>query len=334
VILVMFAYWGALFNPPESGQVNDLLERSVLLVLLLGLSTLVLYLRGGRKLRNWRLGLLILPIIVFDLFSLNMEQGLQRDRARDRFLVTPVIQFLQEQPPPFRVWHEQLLPGNYGIVWGLEDTGGISPLRLKRYQAFLNALSGERARWLLNVNYVLTSEDILPDGEFIDAYSDPEEDFYLYRVREPGLAAYVVYSAEVEADDSVVLQRLASADFDPRRQVFLTKDPELALPGAGTGLVRIVERTPNRLVLEVDTDANGVLVLSEIDYPGWQATVDGYDTPILRANTILRAIPIQAGVHQVEMVFRPRTVLAGFALSVLTLIVVLIAVPWLRRREQ
>ena len=333
-ILVMFAYWGTLFSQPDSGQVNDLLERSVLLVLLLGLSTLVLYLRAGRKLRNWRLGLLIVPIIVFDLFSLNMDQDLQRDRARDRFLVTPVIEFLQKQPPPFRVWHEQLLPGNYGTVWRLEDTGGISPLRLERYQAFLNALPGERARWLLNVNYVLSWEHILPDGELVDEYSDPEEDIYFYQVSEPGLPAYLVYAAEVEADDAVVLQRLASSDFDPRQKVLLAEDPGLGLAGDGAGMVRIVERTSNRLVLEVDTDVDGILVLSEIDYPGWQATVDGHDTPILRANTILRAIPIQAGVHQVEMVFRPRTVLAGFALSVLTLMVVLISVPQLRRREQ
>jgi hypothetical protein len=333
VMLAMFAYWGTLLNPPESGQVNDLLERAVLLVLLLGLSTLVLHLRSGHKLGNWRLGLLIVPLIVFDLFSLNMDRDLQREKARDRFLVTAPIQFLQEQPPPFRVWHERLLPGNYGTVWRLEDTGGISPLRLRRYQAFLNALPGEKARWLLNVHYALTWEHMLPDGELVEEYSDPEEDFYFFRIKEPGLAAYVVYSAQVEEDDSVALQRLSSPDFDPRREVVLAEDPEQALPGAGNGLVRMIERLPDRLVLEVDTDADGILVLSEIEYPGWQARVDGQDTSILRANTILRAVPIKAGTHRVEMIFRPWTVLAGLVLSVVTVVVVLIAVPWLRRRE-
>jgi hypothetical protein len=334
VILAILAFWGSLLNIPESGQVNDLLERSVLLVLLLALSTVALHLRLNRKLRGWRLGLLLIPLIVFDLFSLNMGQDLQRARARERFRPPPVVQFLQGQPGPFRIWHEDQLPGNYGTVWRLEDTGGISRLRLERYERFLNTLPSDRARSLLNVQYALTREQALPDGELVAEFSNPEQDTYLYRIDGAAPAAYVVYSAQIEANDAAALQRLASPDFDPRQEVILAKSPELALPGVGSATVQIVERVPNRLVLEVDTDADGVLVLSEIAYPGWEATVDGRQTPILRANTVLRALPLQAGQHSVELVFRPWTVYMGLAISLLTLIVVLIAVPVLLRSEK
>jgi hypothetical protein len=334
VILAILAFWGSLLNIPESGQVNDLLERSVLLVLLLALSTVALHLRLNRKLRGWRLGLLLIPLIVFDLFSLNMGQDLQRARARERFRPPPVVQFLQGQPGPFRIWHEDQLPGNYGTVWRLEDTGGISRLRLERYERFLNTLPSDRARSLLNVQYALTREQALPDGELVAEFSNPEQETYLYRIDGAAPAAYVVYSAQIEANDAAALQRLASPDFDPRQEVILAKSPELALPGVGSATVQIVERVPNRLVLEVDTDADGVLVLSEIAYPGWEATVDGRQTPILRANTVLRALPLQAGQHSVELVFRPWTVYMGLAISLLTLIVVLIAVPVLLRSEK
>jgi len=331
VVLSILAYWGTLLNPPESGDVSDLLERSVLLVILLALGTAVLYLRLRRRLRGWRLGLLLIPILVFDLFSLNLGQDLQRFRARDRFQPPPVVEFLQGQPAPFRVWHERQLPGNYGVVWRLEDTGGISPLRLDRYQRFLNALPSDRARSLLNVQYAFTWEHVLPDGQLVEEYSDPEQDAYFYRIEATAPLAYVVYSAQIEADDTAALERLAVPDFDPRQQVILAQDPGFELPGAGSATVQILERLPNRLELEVDTDADGVLVLSEIDYPGWQATVDGRQAPILRANTVLRALPLRAGQHKVEMVFRPWTVFAGLAISVLILAVVLIAVPVLRR---
>jgi hypothetical protein len=165
-------------------------------------------------------------------------------------------------------------------------------------------------------------------------YSDPEQDTYFYRIDGAAPAAYVVYSAQIEANDGAALQRLASPDFDPRQEAILAESPGLALPGAGQARVQIVERLPGRLVLEVDTDADGVLVLSEIDYPGWQAKVDGRPAPILRANTILRALPLPAGQHRVEMVFRPWTVYVGLVLSVLTLIVVLIAVPVLWRSKE
>jgi hypothetical protein len=334
VVLAILAYWGTLLNPPEVGEVSDLLERSVLLVILLVLSTAVLHLRLRRRLEGWRLGLLLIPILVFDLFSLNLGRDLQRFRARDRFQPPPVVQFLQNQPAPFRIWHERQLPGNFGVVWRLEDTGGISPLRLERYQRFLNALPNDRARSLLNVQVAFTWEHVLPDGHLVEEYSDPEQDAYFFRIEGAAPPAYVVYSAQIELDDSAALKRLAAPDFDPRQQVILAQDPGLELPGAGSATVEILERLPNRLVLEVDTDADGILVLSEIDYPGWQATVDGRQVPILRANTLFRALPLQAGQHRIEMVFKPWTVFVGLAISVLTLLVVLIAVPVLRRSEK
>jgi hypothetical protein len=208
VALALLAYWGEVnLSSPESGEVNGLLERSVLLVVLLGISTLVLRLRLGHKLRGWRLGILIVPIVVLDLFTLNYGHDLQRNKARDRFVVTPVVRYLQEQPTPFRVWDDRLLPGNFGNVWGLEETWGISPLFLKRYEDFLHALPEEKARQLLNVQYVTTWKAELLDGKVIEEYNDPEEGFYLHRVSEPGQAGFFVYSADVQAVEGQALQR-------------------------------------------------------------------------------------------------------------------------------
>lgn len=333
IALIFLAYWGGLYLSLSSpGQVNDLLERSVLLFLFLGLSTLVLYLRIGRRLRAGRLALLIVPLLLLDLFSLNQGQDLQRSKARDRFQVTALIRFLQDEPGPFRVWEEHLLPGNFGCVWRIEETGGISPLQLQRYQDFWNALPGERARWLLNVKYALTPQHILPDGELVAEYSSPDEDFYVYRIPSPGPRAFVAYSVEVQPDAGRALQRLAAPDFDPGRTVLLAEDPGLDLTGTGQSRVRFIEFRPDRLVVEVDTSADGILVLSEIDYPGWQATVDGHRVDILRADTILRAVPLSAGTHRVEMAFRPWTVTAGLAISALALLIVLVGVPCLARR--
>jgi hypothetical protein len=331
VVLALLAFlMVSTVAPPEPGTVNDLLERSVLLAILLGLSTLALYLRLGHKLRGWRLAILILPIIIFDLFTVNYGHHSGGGRARDRFVVTPLVEFLQGQPTPFRVQDDHLLPGNYGCVWGLEAMGGISPLRLQSYRALLDTLTEERARSLLNVAYVISESTELPDGELLGEYSARGKELYLHRVTDVGPRAYLVYSAEVKADEGAALQRLASPEFDHRETVILADEPGLALPGSGDGRVRFVERQPTRLSLEVDSDSDGILVLSEIYYPGWQATVDGREVPILRANTVLRAVPITAGTHRVGMIFRPWTLSAGLGLSALTL-TVLIGAVWLRR---
>ncbi len=331
----ILAYWGAV-NLAQSGadQVNDLMERSVLLVLLLGFSTLILYWRLGHRLRTGHLGLLMIAVIVFDLFSLNLGTGLQRAKARDRFAISAPIQFLQGEPGPFRVWDEGLLPGNFGLVWGLEETGGVSPLRLQRYQNLLNSVPEEKVRQLLNVRYAFSRRHILADGEPVEEYTDADNDFYFYRIREPGMAAYFVYSAQVETNDQKALQRLAAADFDPRRQAILASSPGFDLPGTGQGTAHFVERLPDRLVLYVETDADGLLILSEVDYPGWQAQVDGQKTPILRADTVLRAVPVRAGSHRVEMIFRPGTVFVGLALSLLTLVAALVEALWFFKSER
>ncbi len=331
-MLVLFAYWGTLYlaQQPE-GQVSDLLERSVLLALLLGLSTGVLGLRLGHRFWARRAGWLVVALILFDLFTLNQGRDLERAQARDRFAATPAVRYLQAQSGCFRVWDEGLWPGNFGMVWGLEETGGISPLRLQRYQDLLQALPEEKARWLLNVHYVVSSRDSLPDGELLSEYSDPERGFFLHRVREPGQPAYLVYQVEVEPDEKKARQRLAAADFDLRRRAIVAQEPGMALAGSGQGTARVVERVPGRLVVEAQTDANALLVLSEIDYPGWQARLDGQKAPLVRANTILRAVPLPAGAHRLEMDFRPWTVLAGQVLSALTVIAAVVAVwRWLR----
>lgn len=317
--------------PPEPGGVNDLLERSVLLVILLGLSTLVLFLRLGHRLRGWRLAALVLPIIIFDLFTVNYGHQFRGGKARDRFVVTPLVEFLQGQPTPFRVQDDHLLPGNYGCVWGLEAMGGISPLRLRTYRSFLDALPEERARSLLNVVYVISESTELRGGELVGEYGTPGKELYLHRLIDPGPRAHLVYSVEVRPDDDEALQRLADPDFNHRETVVLAEEPPLALAGSGEGRVEFADRQPTHLTLEVDSDSDGILVLSETYYPGWQATVDGREAPVLRANTALRAVPITAGRHRVEMVFRPWSVPAGLGLSVLTLVAVLIGLLWLRR---
>ena len=75
-----------------------------------------------------------------------------------------------------------------------------------------------------------------------------------------------------------------------------------------TAQVSIVEYEANRLTYEVNSEKGGVVVFSEIFYPGWTCTIDGSETQIARADYVLRAIRIPAGKHTVVMTFDPQTV--------------------------
>lgn len=81
---------------------------------------------------------------------------------------------------------------------------------------------------------------------------------------------------------------------------------------------------------------NGVVVFSEIYYPGWQATIDGQPVDIARADYILRAMNVPAGNHTIEMWFDPQslhlTESIAYAAMALLLIGVMLFV-WLKRKQ-
>lgn len=67
---------------------------------------------------------------------------------------------------------------------------------------------------------------------------------------------------------------------------------------------------PSRITVHTTSAAAGWLVLSELDFPGWVADVDGMNLPIHRANGMFRAVCVPAGSHTIRFVFHPWTMVA------------------------
>ena len=72
--------------------------------------------------------------------------------------------------------------------------------------------------------------------------------------------------------------------------------------------VTIKAYEPNELTYEVQTGKGGVVVFSEIYYPGWTATVDGKPAEVGRVDYILRALRVSPGKHEVVLTFKPKSV--------------------------
>ena len=73
-------------------------------------------------------------------------------------------------------------------------------------------------------------------------------------------------------------------------------------------VVTLKKYEPNELTYTVESQKGGIVVFSEVYYPGWTATVDGTDTPVGRVNYILRAINVKPGKHTVVLTFKPASV--------------------------
>ena len=76
----------------------------------------------------------------------------------------------------------------------------------------------------------------------------------------------------------------------------------------GSGSVELTEYRPNYLSYKASLDQQSLLVFSDVYYEGgWHASIDGEPVPHLRANYLLRALPVDAGQHTIEFefVFKP-----------------------------
>ena len=81
-----------------------------------------------------------------------------------------------------------------------------------------------------------------------------------------------------------------------------------AVPQQNTSVVNLKKYEPNELTYNVQSAKGGIVVFSEIYYPGWTATVDGQNVPVGRVNYILRAINVKPGEHTVVLTFKPSSV--------------------------
>jgi hypothetical protein len=140
---------------------------------------------------------------------------------------------------------------------------------------------------------------------------------------------------QVEAlDDEDILIRIHEPDFDPLA-VALVESPSVC-KGDGSGKVESVLDEGNRIAAQV-SGGGGLLVMSEVHYPGWRAEVDGAPATLVRANYVLRAVCVPPGEHQVALIYDPPLLKIGLAITGLTLLFVIGVAIWqlsglLRRR--
>ena len=77
---------------------------------------------------------------------------------------------------------------------------------------------------------------------------------------------------------------------------------------AAAGTVKLTNYAPNELQYKVSSNTGGIIVFSEIYYPGWTCTVDNKSVEVGRVNYVLRAINIEKGNHNIVLSFKPQSV--------------------------
>jgi hypothetical protein len=121
----------------------------------------------------------------------------------------------------------------------------------------------------------------------------------------------------VTTDDAVAIVHGRRGAFDPATEALASATDVPALDPAPPSAepVRLIAYDDDALALEVEAASRGLLVTSELAYPGWTATVDGTPAPLLEVDAGLRAVVVPAGSHAVVFTYRPRLARLGMALG-------------------
>ena len=145
----------------------------------------------------------------------------------------------------------------------------------------------------------------------------------LYRRPDALPRAFLVHEIARVPDRDALRAALQDSLFDPAARVYLVGDVGGSITATSNhdpDQVRIREHRSTCVVIDVTTDAPGVLVLSDAFYPGWTAKINRQNVPILPAYGGLRGISVPAGTSNIAMSYRPNWLWPGLLVTFAALI--------------
>jgi len=250
---------------------------------------------------------------------------------------------------------QETLAVSWGMVYGVEDINGFNSLQPRRYTDYLfgpqvedvsyGLLSGARLLRpqspilsALNVKYVLVPSNLSPPigSPFRQVFANAQVRIYENPQAYP--RAYFADTVRGETDPQALLRAVTADGFDGR-QLALVESAQPPALGTAIGVtnadtVTITHSSANQIALSTSAAQQRFLVLSEMYFPGWYATVDGVETPIYRTNYLFRGIVVPAGRHTVLFVYRPMSALVGVGISLAALAISGFLLRWPKRRTQ
>jgi hypothetical protein len=329
----------------------------------LGLVLLTARLRG--RMGSSGFAVLVVVLIVADLFRAGMGENPAIPISHARQPATPAIRYLQaERParfvgvPPTRPFESIPITPDTAMTYGLYDARGYDLPVESRYDALWRH-SVSDAQLIIPPTQLapinarsLPALDLLGVSDIVQTPSDPPltqpglqlvysgADARIYANPAAMPRATLVGSQRVVRSASAQLADVTSADFD-RTGVAIVSSPLAGLPAAaqpGRHQQGADERSPGRahisrygaerVVIDATASRRSLLILNDVYYPGWTATVDGRAAPIARVDYLLRGVALTPGTHRVVMVYRPASWRDGLVISLVALTLVLALVGY------
>jgi hypothetical protein len=336
------------FNENLSSLWNGVLITSVLIIVIL----ILICSLCCQKIKSNTFLIVLTLLILFDLWRVDKMFLRTVDPPNVYYGADEVINYLKKDSSLFRVhplYYERASDGLLDL-YNIHNAGGYAPSPLQTYQDFLGAektvlYSAPNLRHsnflnLLNIKYIISvplPEDISKYDLQTQALINDLKSFttkagielvyigrknLIYRNNQVLPRAFIVPDYEVIQDKDQILKRLKDPNFDPARVVIVSESISNIDRNVSSdnfhGSVKILQYSPNKIVLEAELNRDGFLVLSENYHPDWFCKVDYQPAVIYRAYHTLRAVYLKSGKHTIEFYYNSKYYNIGRVITIIT----------------
>jgi hypothetical protein len=312
---------------------NNLVS-SLSFLLFAGVAGAILILTVKSKIQNQKSAILLIGLLSLELVLLGSGVEVDRNDPTLGYQHQAVVDFLKNDGGEFRLENaSSVWQPDAALVHRVNDIGGIfNPLGLASYETYRGGM-GNRGSPLYNflgTKYVLANKDQPPgDVSFVPVFNgDPQIDVYLNTNALP--RAQLIDRAQIVHTGEEAWQAIHAVEFDPSQEVVIENGEELsgAENQSGGRALAFAAQSNDRVELMARTESPAYLVMSDVYYPGWTATIDDQPTALYPANFAFRAVLVPPGEHRVAFAFEPVLWRAGVMVSVSTILTLVMYGIW------
>jgi hypothetical protein len=299
-------------------RISNTIHKSCLIFFLSLLLTLA---AKHRKLKPWFFSFLACLIVFVDLYTFVAPFVRTHE-----FITSPekkrLLSQLSKTAETGRVvTSDSRFSTNDGLMYRFPSIQGYDPLILKKY-----------------VDFVLHSQGFPPNDHVVNLQDIPVPQEKLIKLLNAGQVvsggqvkelaneipyAFLVPNGTVKSEESM-LQFMKSDEFDPRKTVIFSKQPNQGQKTAEhnrpfIGSCNVLSHRPEEIRFRISSNQPAYLVMSEIWYPGWVASVDGEEREVICGNYLFRVVPVEEGIHELTLHFVSWPFRVGAVVSFLAL---------------
>lgn len=310
-----------------------------LIFILLSAVPLFLFVKG--KLKAAPAFIILGALVVIDMFPidkryLNNDNFIEKSKTDKPYVASAADQYiLNDKALDFRVADiTKDMFNDASTCYFHKSLGGYSGAKLRRYQDVITKYLGAELNQLRTANTFEDMNNLLEKQNVLNMLNTK---YIIYNPNaQPFLNPNALGNAWVVRDiywvDTPNEEIDALKTTDLAHTAVLNKEFEQQVGSFGTnnddGSIILTDYRPNQLIYNFSANENKLVVFSEIwTSRGWTMQIDGQESPLLRANYLLRAAIIPAGQHEIVMRYEPKIWKTGNIVSLLSsLIIILFAV--------